>query len=86
MEAGLPVVITEGCQFPEIEENGAGLIVPHHPTDLSNAILYLLNNPDIGKQMGNIGKQLISDKYNWDSISSQYIQLYKDIIDKHYES
>ena len=47
---------------------------------------HLLNNPDIGKQMGNIGKQLISDKYNWDSISSQYIQLYKDIIDKHYES
>ena len=85
MEAGLPVVITEGCQFPEIERNGAGVVVSHNATDLSNAILYLLDNPNIAQHMGTIGKQLISDKYNWDNISDLYIQLYTDIISKHYE-
>ena len=85
MEAGLQVVITEGCQFPEIGQKGAGLISRNNAADLSKAILYLLNNPKIGKQMGKIGKQLIADQYNWDSLSKQYIQLYTEIIRKHYE-
>ena len=85
MEAGLPVVITEGCQFPEIEKSGAGLVVPLNAMDLRNAILYLLDNPNIAQQMGRIGKRLISETYNWDNISDLYIQLYTDIISRHYE-
>jgi len=85
MEAGLPVVITEGCQFPEIGKAGAGLVVPHKAEDLRNAILYLLDNPNTAQQMGKIGKQLISERYNWDNISDLYIQLYTDIISRHYE-
>ena len=85
MEAGLPVVITEGWQFPEIGKAGAGLVVPHKAEDLRNAILYLLDNPNTAQQMGKIGKQLISERYNWDNISDLYIQLYTDIISRHYE-
>ena len=85
MDAGLPVVITEGCQFPEVAENGAGLVVQHTSTSLSDAILYLLDNPQIRKTMGQIGQQLISQTYNWSNISDSYIDLYADILRSKYE-
>ena len=85
MDAGLPVVITEGCQFPEVAENGAGLVVQHTSTSLSDAILYLLDNPQIRKKMGQIGQQLISQTYNWSTISDSYIDLYADILRSKYE-
>ena len=85
MDAGLPVVITEACQFPEVQNNGAGLVVPHNSNDLCNAILHILDNPNIAKQMGIIGKQLIANTYNWNCISDQYIDLYLDIMKKQYE-
>ena len=84
MEAGLPVVITEGCQFPEIAETGAGLVVRHSPKSLSDAILYLLDNPKIRLKMGKIGQRLVSQTYNWDHISDLYIDLYTDILKHKY--
>ena len=52
---------------------------------LSDAILYLLDNPQIRKKMGQIGQQLISQTYNWSTISDSYIDLYADILRSKYE-
>ena len=48
-------------------------------------ILYLLDNPQIRKKMGQIGQQLISQTYNWSNISDSYIDLYADILRNKYE-
>ena len=49
-----------------ISESKAGICVPYEEAAFAEAILYLLKNPDVAKQMGIRGRRYIEKKRNYE--------------------
>ena len=79
MAAGIPIVCSNFPLWVEIvEKNGCGICVePGHSEKIIEAIQYLLKNPKEAKRMGDIGKQIVREKYNWDREKEFLIQKYR---------
>lgn len=76
MAAQLPVIASN---FPIwkniIEKNNVGICVdPESTKEIEDAILILLNNKKLAKEMGERGRKLVEEKYNW---YNEELKLYK---------
>ena len=80
MACGLPVVITKQCNFPEVEKIRAGKVIDADVAHLSEALIELLDNPDLCKEMGERGKRLVKEKYTWDKLADKMITAYEEIL------
>jgi glycosyltransferase involved in cell wall biosynthesis len=79
MAAGLPCVITTGCNFPEAGNAQAATIVDPDADQIACALITLLLNQDTAQQMGDRARHLIFDHYTWAQIAAQLIQTYSGI-------
>lgn len=81
MACQLPVVATDVGGNPEAVEDGkTGLIVESgNSFALANAILELLSNEDLRREMGKIGRKRV-ESFSWDSIVANLLRLYKDMV------
>lgn len=81
MIAELPVICSDFDLWKDIiYGNNCGICVD--PTDIdeiSKAINYLLDNPDIAKQMGLNGRRAILEKYNWGIEEKKLLKLYEEL-------
>lgn len=76
--AGLPVVLTRECNFPELAQAGAAIEVATPPSELIVGLRQLLTLTTQGRQeMGQRGKDLVKKRYNWPAISFQMLQVYR---------
>lgn len=83
MASGVPVVISNRVNiWPAVEEVGAGLVVPCDPRQTAQALLALLENPDLGKRMGSRGRQLVEERLNSDLVTEQMLRLYAGIANR----
>lgn len=80
LAAGLPVILTEACNIPGIEEEGAGMIITPELTSLSQAMLRLTDDTALRNQVGHSGRQLALAKYTWDRVAEQMTQVYENIL------
>jgi glycosyltransferase involved in cell wall biosynthesis len=80
---GLPVISTKVGGIPEfLADNKNGfLIAPREPTQLTQRILTLLQDPKLAEEMGNRGRKLIEEKFSWHLITSQVIDLYHKLLE-----
>lgn len=76
----LPVVITRGCNFPEVESSGAGLVVASDDLAIGKAVGDLIDNPALRQSMGERGYKLVLDKFTWDKIASQMLKRYCSVL------
>ena len=81
MAGGIPIIASN---FPLwktiIEDNNAGICVdPLNAEEISDAINYLVSNPKKAKEMGENGKKMVIEKYNWDNEKKKLIDLYKSL-------
>lgn len=79
--AGLPVICTDFILWKEVVEvNSCGICVnPNNVYEIVDAIKYLFDNPDIAKQMGENGRKIVEDKYNWGVEEKKLIDLYRSL-------
>ena len=83
MSFGLPVVITKNVGIaPNIEKAGAGLVIEKDVNQLAEAILKILDNPDLSQKMGERGKYLTETEFSWPNIADEFIKEYSEIIEK----
>jgi glycosyltransferase involved in cell wall biosynthesis len=80
MACGLPLVITKQCNFPEVEQRGAGRVIDPDTDSLAKALMGLLDHPDLCNQMGQNGKRLVEEKFTWDSVADKMIAAYEEIL------
>lgn len=78
----LPVVITKACNFPEVEEHGAGFVVDPNPESITSAIRELLSDPDLRVRMGKNGRKLVTEHFTWQATASKIADLYRTLVDK----
>ena len=77
MAARLPVVITHGCEFPEVAEQEAGFVVEAGEQPIADSICALLADPARGQRMGQQGRKLVSERYTWQTSARAMHDLYK---------
>ena len=80
---GVPVLITPGCHFPEVEDANAGRVVKKDVAALAAAAIDLLKHPALLRVMGDNGRELVRSRYGWDGIVDRMIHSYEQGILRH---
>ena len=80
MAARIPVVITKGCEFPEVSEHGAGLVVEADEAPIAEAISMLLSDATLRERMGQQGCKLVTERYTWQTTAATIANLYKTLV------
>ena len=77
MGMGVPVLISRPCNFPEVAEEGCGLVIDPTARDLQEALFWLLsaNSSELAK-MGSRGRKLVASRFTWSAIGHQIAELY----------
>lgn len=82
MAAAKPVLITPGCNFPEVSNCGAGFCVQPDTESLIDALRKLLDfSPEQRQVMGNKARLLIQQNYTWDISARKMKTVYQCIIE-----
>ncbi len=79
MAAGLPVILTPGCNLPEAETRGVGLIVAREVEPQAAAIRALLTDPARRVSMGAAGRAWMQADYSWPSVAARMIKFYENV-------
>jgi len=75
MACNLPIIISNDSEVQERVEYNNGLTYnKNNPSDLAQQMKELLN-PKLRKKMGNNGRKLVEEKFNWRVISKQFLEL-----------
>jgi glycosyltransferase involved in cell wall biosynthesis len=84
MAAGLPVIISDQVNiWQEVETAGAGRVIPCEAAALAGQILELLANPEAAAGMGQKGRALVLERFQWPRIGRSLAEAYVRIIDEH---
>jgi starch synthase len=77
-----PVVVTDVGSIPEIVEDGlTGFIVPPRDSDaLADAVIKLLKDERLRKQMGGNAYMKMKKELSWNAIAEKTIEVYKTIL------
>ena len=78
---GIPVVATNVGGIPEVVIHGVtGILVdPKNEQQLADAIMTLIENPELRMKIGKAGRQHVLDKYDWNANVTAMEKLYMDI-------
>ncbi|MFP3282945.1 MAG: glycosyltransferase family 4 protein [Nitrososphaeria archaeon] len=85
MSMGKPVVVSDVGGLAEVVENGVnGLKVPCcDQRALSDAISWMLDNPDGASRMGAEGARLVRERYAWDTLADRTLDTYGRVLDEY---
>lgn len=81
MLCGLAVIASD---FPEIrkvvEKAKCGVLVnPAKIDEIVKAILYLIENPALTREMGAMGRKFVENEMNWEKVEERLIEFYKSL-------
>lgn len=78
---GLPLLLTKGARFPQIQKANAGLIVSTTIAGLQNGLIKMYHLPISSMhRMGRNGHDLVKKEYSIAHTSKQLIKMYADVI------
>lgn len=84
MSAGLPVVVSDQVALhKEIQNCEAGIVTRCEAKEIAAALFHLLKDESLRKRMGANGRELVQEKYQWEKISQEMIQLYESLAHGH---
>jgi glycosyltransferase involved in cell wall biosynthesis len=77
MGSGLPVIVSNACNLPEIARRGAGWVIPPEAGALHEALGQCLSGSWTAKQqMGDRGRAFVDEEFSWPSVASRMNDLY----------
>jgi glycosyltransferase involved in cell wall biosynthesis len=82
MGAGIPVVCSDFPVWRDlVAGNECGLCVdPEDPVAIAKAISWLLKHPSEAQAMGERGRQMVIEQYNWDTQERKLLNFYKTLL------
>ncbi len=82
LACGVPVVLTEGCNFPEAAAGGAGLVVASAAGPLAEALGRLLQDAPLRARMAERGRELVASSYTWPHVARLIDKVYASVLDR----
>lgn len=80
LAVGLPVILSPGCNLPEVVDHDAGLVVEPQVEPLAAALWLLLTDPHRRMSMGANAQALVRSRFTWDSVAAQLEALYEQLL------
>jgi len=80
MACRVPVVVTKGCNFHEVERSGCGVVVEPDTAEISSAIMDLLDDEPLRRDMGEKGLKLAKERFTWNRVCDEFIKVYEKIL------
>ena len=80
LSAGLPLVITDECNFPEVGDSRAGFVVRPNDSVIASALMSLLDSADLRREMSENARRLVRSNYTWERIAEKMFTLYENVI------
>ena len=82
MACETPVVASAVGGILEVVEDGkTGLLVPPgHPEELAEALGRVLDNPALGRSLGQAGRRRVEAQFSWASVAERTEHIYADAI------
>jgi sugar transferase (PEP-CTERM/EpsH1 system associated) len=75
-----PVVTSPDCCKAVGAEDGVHLLVAEEPRAYADAIVRLLDNPELGQQLGRAGRLFVTERYNWMASAQTLNRLYREMM------
>jgi len=80
LAVGAPMVSTiVGCEGIGVED-GEHLLVADTAEDFADAIVRLFDDTDLGRTLGDAGRQFVVDEYSWERAGARLGSLYERIV------
>jgi glycosyltransferase involved in cell wall biosynthesis len=81
---GRPVITTDvpGCRHVIIPGSTGLLVPPGKSRELAEAILLLINNPDVRVEFGKRGRELAEARFSADKVSADYLSMYHKLLNR----
>jgi glycosyltransferase involved in cell wall biosynthesis len=78
MAAGKPCVAANTSSIPEIVEDGVSgyLVPPKESEPIAEALIKLISNPQLGRQMGQAGIEIVAKKFTIEKMIKEYESLF----------
>ncbi len=82
MAAGLPIVATAVGGLVEIlrHEESAILIAPRHPEQLAEAVVRLIDQPELGRTLGNQARRFLREEYSLKAATERVEAVYEEVL------
>jgi glycosyltransferase involved in cell wall biosynthesis len=80
---GRPIVTTDSPGCREIVQNGVnGILVPvRDPVAVADALVRLIDNPEIRHRFGRKGRSLVENEFSLDKINGETLGVYRDLLE-----
>ena len=59
---------------------GKDIIIADDPIDFAKGVIHILKNPELGEKLGENGRKLVKEKYEWEIIGKKLSMIYEDLI------
>ena len=80
MAAGLPCIITTGCNFPEAAKANIAYVADVNVNSITEALRNCIADPQTASSMGQRARKFIFEHYTWDKIASNLFGIYQAIL------
>lgn len=78
MGASLPVIVTEQCNLPDVAKFETGWVIQPNADQLVSALSeFLQNSQAINVQIGERGRLLVKERYNWSTVAREMSEVYQ---------
>lgn len=82
MRCGTPVITSNTSSMPEVSGNAAYIIDPFKPDEITNAMIEIVNNQDLRKELVEKGLKQ-AEKFSWANMAKEVLELYQTVYNKH---
>lgn len=83
MGAGLPVILSPGCNLPEVAEAGAGFIVEPEIEPLAAALRHILSDEVTRQHQSAAARKLVLNRFTWEKVAEQIEKIYGAMVQGH---
>jgi glycosyltransferase involved in cell wall biosynthesis len=86
MACETPVVATRAGALPEVVDGTCGILVqPGDSRQLRDAILKVLEEPEMGLRMGTNGRKRAAENFSWETAAKNTLEVYIDVLNSRYD-
>ena len=79
MIAGLAIITTNDTGCAEVVGDGAILVISKDSSALKEALMKLINNPDLCDHLGKIARKRAEELFSWETVAQKHIKLYSEL-------